>query len=513
MNKFTQKDIALFYFKKLEDKPGQWQCSCGSINKQVSSGYCNLVNHIKSKHPSYLLEMETPTKRLLQTSITSFLDNKSLNIFGWLDWIVCDGLPFNFCEQELSRKYAKLKPICLNSFKKYLKLLTKAVEKKLAEDLPPQFAIVIDGWSDSSNHFIGLFACYPSPINKNESKSHLLSFAPLFDGQDLSATAHADFIKQTLDFYSCSLDNVLLIVADNCSTMKKMAKICGKQFVGCASHRFNIAVRNFLNEKNFRISLDKVQKLMVSLSSLKNAAWLKAQGQLSARKRNETRWSSEFEMLKRFRELKDFLLASNRVEIIALMPSYSELLLLDECFATMEDFQSVTLALQAEATTLEEIRLLFDEAILSYPSTATKLSKNSAIVASPVFESALFKIIEGSENLLTEEEKNTVGFLRRKEVREESSLNFKDQNVAERAKKRKLEKQNDKESEYISLSWIPGTTNMVERFFSRVKKCYGDYRKSLLPENLEAQLYLCVNRDLWDEVLLAEIINNNEKSN
>jgi hypothetical protein len=155
--KISQKQVVEFYFTKLEDNPGFWKCTCGSVNKQAGSGYYNLFNHIKGRHPSFMKEMSSNAEQK-QVKLNEIFDSKTLNIFGWLDWIIKEGLPFCFCENNSTRTYSRLKPICTNTLKKYMLAVTREVENAISQLLPDQFGIILDGWSDDSNHFVGLFA-------------------------------------------------------------------------------------------------------------------------------------------------------------------------------------------------------------------------------------------------------------------------------------------------------------------------------------------------------------------
>ena len=89
-----------------------------------------------------------------------------------------------------------------------------------------------------------------------------------------------------------------------------------------ASHRFNLA-------------LDDIHKVMVELRKLKNAARLRSLTDLCAVKNNETRWSSKYEMAKRYIRLKDKI--NDIVEVENLLLSRPKRRLLD---------QSITLSLQ-----------------------------------------------------------------------------------------------------------------------------------------------------------------------
>jgi hypothetical protein len=186
--------------------------------------------------------------------MSSFVDSKSSNIYGWIDWIVAKNLPFSFCEDECTKKYTKLKPISVETLMKYMELLVLQVENRIKDDLPEEFAIIFDGWSEDSTHFIGIFAVFSSA--KEITKQHLLAFTPLLDETDLSADSQSALIIDTLELYGKDISNVVCIIGDNCSTNKSVANILGVPLVGCSSHRFNLAVNFFL--KDFENILNKV---------------------------------------------------------------------------------------------------------------------------------------------------------------------------------------------------------------------------------------------------------------
>ena len=51
---------------------------------------------------------------------------------------------------------------------------------------------------------------------------------------------------------------------------------------------------------------------------------------------------------------------------------------------------------------------------------------------------------------------------------------------------------------YIDTRFIVPTSNMVESFFSRAGYALNDRRRSLLPANLEAQMFLLANTGFWN---------------
>ena len=56
------------------------------------------------------------------------------------------------------------------------------------------------------------------------------------------------------------------------------------------------------------------------------------------------------------------------------------------------------------------------------------------------------------------------------------------------------------------MEWIPGTSNICERLFSRAKLNLGDMRHRLAPMHLESQLFLYVNKPYWDQKLISELV-------
>ena len=59
----------------------------------------------------------------------------------------------------------------------------------------------------------------------------------------------------------------------------------------------------------------------------------------------------------------------------------------------------------------------------------------------------------------------------------------------------------------MNLSWINPTSDIVEQFFSQVNHVFNDRRKSLLPSNLEAIMFLKLNERFWTPKLVAKALS------
>jgi hypothetical protein len=63
-------------------------------------------------------------------------------------------------------------------------------------------------------------------------------------------------------------------------------------------------------------------------------------------------------------------------------------------------------------------------------------------------------------------------------------------------------------NQYMDTSFIPPTSNICERFFSKSKVVFSDLRKSLDSETLEAILFLKVNSAYWDETTVSKALQS-----
>lgn len=428
---------------------------------------------------------------------------KVKNMYSWIELMVMRNLPLTSVDDELFRRASCYDPVSSNSLKKYMELLCRKMEDELRTILPMNFGIIFDGWSEGNDHYIALFACYD---HKGEAKTPLLAFQPLPDydalketDYQLTAAAHKDFINSTLEFYQREPEALTFLVGDNCSTNKALATRCGVPLVGCGSHRLNLAVKRVLEP--FEPILKKIHELMGKLSTIKQAAKLRRATTLQPIKRNVTRWSSTFSMLKRFFELEEHL-DTRDSELIPFIPSRKEAQDLRNFLLDLKVFEAVSKKLQEADINLLDQRKLFDALISKYPRTEEYLGSASHILHSPKFESGICKIIQGgNEELDEDEEEELLKFKTTLIMDDEDDASFVDRVL----KKQRL-------SQYQDLSFIPPTSNHAERFFSAASFVMTDLRKRTLPKNLEMIMFLKCNRELWDAKLLAKAFNDEKRT-
>ena len=223
---------------------------------------------------------------------------------------------------------------------------------------------------------------------------------------------------------------------------------------------------------------------------------------LSAVLRNDTRWSSTFQMLQRFFEIKDFIDTSDRALAVNL-PSGLEVVTLQEVMKDLEEFESATKLLQDSKRTLLEVRAIFDGLMETYPSMHHYISGESNFVHSTAFENGIVKVqLEQQDDMLEEEKELLEPFLVSNiptlvSPTKPTSLSAQ---ALSRIKRRKVA------TKYVSLKHIPPTSNIVERLFSAARLILTDYRKSMDPYTFECLLFLKVNRKKWDINLVSKLV-------
>ncbi|KAH9142373.1 hypothetical protein AeRB84_013546 [Aphanomyces euteiches] len=170
----------------------------------------------------------------------------------------------------MSRKHSRLEPISQNTLMKWMEKLSNGVEKKISDLLSDKFAIVFDGWSLGSTHYVAVSVCFPSSDSIGYQK-YLQSFAPINEEDSLNATSHKKYLEFVLDVFGKTLSNIVVLICDNCSTNRALSRLLGIQLVGCASHRFNLFVGDILREKEEIVNLvnDLMRKLKTIILSAK----------------------------------------------------------------------------------------------------------------------------------------------------------------------------------------------------------------------------------------------------
>uniref|UniRef100_H3H0X4 BED-type domain-containing protein n=1 Tax=Phytophthora ramorum TaxID=164328 RepID=H3H0X4_PHYRM len=277
-NNHTLTNTPMFTKKSRED----FKCSTCSKTCTSAHGYINLITHLRTNHPAYLEDASQAAKNRNALRLR-VIDEKTRDIFRdifrWCEWVVVDRLPLSFVERKMTRKNAALSPISKKTLKLYLARVFKSAEARVAEELPPSFGIVVDGCTFSGRHYIAIFPVFNDPDLCSGSPAQggsdyyddtdcyirrflLLVLCPLDVEKDLEAQSLFDLIADTLSRYNRPWGAVHFMVADNGSVNQYIGSRDGAiTMIGCASHRINVAVNDYLSD--YETLLSKIHALMI----------------------------------------------------------------------------------------------------------------------------------------------------------------------------------------------------------------------------------------------------------
>lgn len=160
-----------------------------------------------------------------------------------------------------------------------------------------------------------------------------------------------------LNLFNMTPQTVVGIIGDNCTTNRSFSRMFDCGFVGCVSHRFNLAVRDLI--ESHKESAKSVQDLMNKLRHPSGRAKLRTHTPLETIVSNARRWSSSHSMLQRYIKFREFFPLLEMKEIDDLLLSRKQDQEIERLSGTMVQIDSVTLHIQREDTTLTECRALF----------------------------------------------------------------------------------------------------------------------------------------------------------
>jgi len=233
--------------------------------------------HLLNSHKDILMECIEEKRKLKKRPIVeegqtqidkfySYVFPQAKLYSDWLLLIIFENLPLNSCDatrHPYLGKYITLKSMSRNNFRKYLLLLQKYVLRKVKEMLPKRFAIMFDGWSVGTEHYLGVFAVF---VDKDSGlKRRLLLGRMIADDLDdeteytndvdesekhFGLTAE-DMFDQILDIFrdlgysetelDDIQDNVQCLIGDSVSVNLKLARISYMHTTYCLYVLFTIS--------------------------------------------------------------------------------------------------------------------------------------------------------------------------------------------------------------------------------------------------------------------------------
>ena len=555
---------------------------CGEIKwKETTAGATNPYNHLVTCYgsPDVVEEMYLESQRRTSLGQGSTLDSflKSCKatpredaVFGWINAIVDKSWPVSYVEDETVRNFSVHGQVRLSA--KYLKqvlfrlveLVQEAIGAEMAQ--APIGAIMHDGWSKTSTHYFGLYACYCLKVaGKLKPTTALLAVSPIqqapfateIDSDDdveptndnaastrvaaatsgamvetatFNADAHCGFIRSTFQQYGAVDFNRWCVaqICDNASVNRSIAMKLGIKHIGCKSHQLALDVKDMLKaDADTATLLQHVHKTMSSIKTKNsNAALLRNVTELKPVLDNKTRWSGKFYMVERYcRIYEDIIKASHHdhssIDITELAPIARA----KKVQSMLAEIDAVTKALQESKLPLAHGRKYLDDlsrqvhrnknnpthALFECKLSLKKSALMSQLAPHHVFESGVIKIQSGNwEGLTPEEEEACTRLLKNGGTDEEiletpSDSPVKMSDRIKRMRSTALQGSNEsRTSPYHDLSFLYASAAEVERLWSKALYIFVQQRRKMHPRMLETLLYLKENRRLWDKAMVME---------
>ncbi|ETP12533.1 hypothetical protein F441_12145 [Phytophthora nicotianae CJ01A1] len=115
-------------------------------HKQIpSSGYANMISHLKDKHPGYVEDYKSHQSRQAGLHRTfGFVNPTASNMYRWIEWVVARNMPLSEVDDPFTKGMSKLQPVCSKTLKRYMTLLVAAVEAKITAEMSGQYGYMYD---------------------------------------------------------------------------------------------------------------------------------------------------------------------------------------------------------------------------------------------------------------------------------------------------------------------------------------------------------------------------------
>ena len=200
------------FFTQSEEDCSKWTCLCGRIRTvRTGGGYTNFVSHVMSHHSNdYKLLLEEYENGQLQSSSqrystsSFFYSQRSHQLHCWLDLCINGLLPFSIVNNDVFKRNVRFQAMSINTLQKYIEKLTRVVEKKISKLLPSRFAVIFDGWSAGTTHYVAVFASFPDISKEHGYETVMLAFSPFDDETSQSANNHFEYLEFVLGVYDKS---------------------------------------------------------------------------------------------------------------------------------------------------------------------------------------------------------------------------------------------------------------------------------------------------------------------
>lgn len=190
--------------------------------------------------------MQLPKMRKLDVMTAVTCPEKTYCVHGWIECVFLLPSVVHFSIKSSIPSNLRWQPICRNTSQKYTKNLTYQGEKEIDKVLPDRFAFIFGGQNVIPISYISLFTTF-SAVCEACYERVLLDISPIEIETTQWAQEHYEILEFVLSAYSIYLTSPVASIGDHSSTDSAFARLIAAIYVGCYSHRYDLAVEEFMS--------------------------------------------------------------------------------------------------------------------------------------------------------------------------------------------------------------------------------------------------------------------------
>ncbi len=208
----------------MDNEVNSWECHGCLKKKLISGGWTNLLSHLsacigkdfREQYEAVVAAQNRATSS--STRRAAVLDNyvfcvsdAEKEMTEWINYQLMKNMPISIVDCPLTQQISRLKAMYSKSVCKHILSLVVTVREELKLCLPDKFVLVFDGWTEGTDHYVGIWASYnqTSMNTSDDSKNNktpvqvLLSIRPLLVDRinGMTAQDHLTHIACVLQMY------------------------------------------------------------------------------------------------------------------------------------------------------------------------------------------------------------------------------------------------------------------------------------------------------------------------
>lgn len=162
------------------------------LTKAEGHGSTWYTQHFYKFHPEFVANEEIKPNPQIYSE-------RAHQLYKLICYFVNKNIPLSHFEYEEFQDVCTFPRTSARTLRKHILALSKDIKKKITALLPPDFGLMLDGWTESHMHYLAVFAVGKGVPNGEQV---MLAFSPFKQKDDLLAAQHAHFFRARLNTIS-----------------------------------------------------------------------------------------------------------------------------------------------------------------------------------------------------------------------------------------------------------------------------------------------------------------------